>query len=115
MLVWVQVLLAAVALACAYCARRDQHRARAALEASEAVAARLEAAPGDAYRTPAALLPVVRDPVYCVDCRFSMVDPYGYSACWAMPDEGSYLRLGSSRTNANHDCAHWQKKAEEKK
>lgn len=66
---------------------------------------------GDPYRKK--ILPMLepaRRPVYCVDCRFKKIGVNNDAICLAQPTKGKYLIIGQGQTNADHDCAHFQKR-----
>ena len=69
---------------------------------------------GDPYRTATRVqLPVVKAPVYCCDCRFLTISTRHIAElCDALPTgSGKWEFIGGPKTNAHHDCAHYQPKA----
>lgn len=90
--------------------RRDADQLRARLAELEVRFA--DALPqGDPYRKK--ILPMLepaRQPVYCVDCRFKKIGVNNDAICLAQPTKGKYLIIGQGQTNADHDCAHFQKR-----
>lgn len=89
--------------------RRDTDQLRARLAELEVHFA--DALPqGDPYRKK--ILPMLepaRQPVYCEDCRFAKMGVNNDTICLAQPSKGKYLLVGQELTNADHDCAHFQK------